>query len=698
MAFKVEGFIVSTGDSTVRQKKTFFWLLAAVLTAGIAIAYSNHFENGFHFDDSHVIEQNLNIRSLGNIPRFFTDATTFSALPANQSYRPFLATLFALAYHAGGGSPVWFHIFAFCLFVVLGTLLFFLFRKIFALADPDGDNDTVALLAAGFYTLHTANAETVNYVSAGSDLLSTLLMVAALFTYAARPAWRKFGLYLLPAALAVLTKEVSVVFPLFLLAYILLEQKLPLTDLFKADKKGELDRSILMVLPSVLVCGGLIGLSSRMLPGTYTPSTLSRVSYVLTQPFAIVHYFNSFFLPLNLSADADWTPITRVFDDRVMVGVVFIVVMAALAVWASRKDRTMPIAFGIIWFLIGVLPPSCGVVPLAEVINDHRMFLPFIGLTIAASWVITLAAQKREGIWRRSPALRAGFVVLIFALFCGHAYGTFQRNKVWKSEETLWYDVTLKSPNNARGLMNYGLALMSKGDVREALGCFERGLALSPDYVYLHINTAIAQNALRQVAAAEGHFRKALKCDPQYFGCYFYYARFLHEHNRSEEALPLLAKAVELSPGFSEARYLLMRMYAQQRDWRALEAAVDQTLKLSFEDPTARAYREVVLNSADPVRVQELVTKLDPTPDNYIWLSLAYYGNNQFDKCIEASRQALKMRPTSVQAYNNICIAYVRLGKRNSAIEACESALAIDPHFELARNNLGLARALNGEQ
>jgi protein O-mannosyl-transferase len=327
-----------------------------------------------------------------------------------------------------------------------------------------------------------------------------------------------------------------------------------------------------------------------------------------------------------------------------------------------------------------------------------RMFLPFIGLTIAASWGIALAAQRPEGILHRSPALRACFAVLILALFCGHAYGTFQRNKVWKNGETLWRDVTLKSPGNARGLMNYGLALMSKGDIREALGYFERGLALSPGYAYLHINMAIAQNALGQGAAAGEHFRKARKCDPRYFGCYFYYARFLQEHNRAREALPLLAEAVELSPGFSEARYLLMRIYAQQRDWKALGTAVEQTLKLSPEDSTARVYREVVLNSADPVRVQELAAKIDPTPDNYLWLSLAYYGNNQFDKCIEASRQALKLKPTCVQAYNNICTAYVRLGKRVPAIEACESALAIDPHFELAGNNLGLAQALNGEQ
>src|SRR2546428_2187289 len=46
-------------------------------------AYANHFHNSFHFDDSHVIENNLYIRNLRNIPLFFVDGRTFSSLPSN---------------------------------------------------------------------------------------------------------------------------------------------------------------------------------------------------------------------------------------------------------------------------------------------------------------------------------------------------------------------------------------------------------------------------------------------------------------------------------------------------------------------------------------------------------------------------------------------------------------------------------------
>jgi tetratricopeptide (TPR) repeat protein len=675
------------------KNKYLFYLLAVALVSGVSFAYSNHFQNGFHFDDSHSIQDNINLRSIRNIPGFFVDATTFSSLPANQCFRPVMSTLFAIAYRMGGGSPYWFQVLDFVEYMVLWALLFLLLRKIFADFDPPGGKDIVALLASGFYIIHTANAETINYVSAGSDLVSTLFMVASLLIYAALPAWRKFGFYLIPAVPAMLAKAVAAVFPLFLLAYIVvIEKKIPLTELFKSENRKESLRSFAAILPSALVCIGLLVLSSRMLPKTFTPSSLSRFEYLLAQPFAIVHYFNSFILPFNLSADTDWGPIGNIFDDRVLTGAAFIVLMAFAAFAASRNRRTMPITFGILWFFIGCVPTSSGVIPLAEVINDHRMFLPFIGLAIAASWGAALLIQRSRVFSSRNLLSKAGLVMLIAALFAAHAYGTYQRNKVWKDEESLWHDVILKSPGNARGLMNYGLTLMAGGNVQGAAGYFEKALLLSPDYAYLHINMAIAKDALGDTAAAENHFRKAIKCNPTYFGCYYYYARFLEKHGRQAEAAPLLVKAVELGPGFGESRYLLMRIYARQNAWESLARLAEDTLKQSPEDTTALSYSELALNHADALRAREISAMIDPSPENYVWLSLAYYQNDRFEKCVEAARHALRLKPNCVEAYNNICSAYIRLGDKAMAVQACESALKIDPGFNLARNNLRAAQ------
>src|SRR5256885_16122730 len=86
-------------------------------------AYSNHFQNSFHFDDAHAIVNNAAIQSLKNIPRFFTDARTFSSLPSNQSYRPLVSTLLAINYQLGGGNPFWFHLSIFALFLALIFLI-----------------------------------------------------------------------------------------------------------------------------------------------------------------------------------------------------------------------------------------------------------------------------------------------------------------------------------------------------------------------------------------------------------------------------------------------------------------------------------------------------------------------------------------------------------------------------------------------
>ncbi len=104
--------------------------------------------------------------------------------------------------------------------------------------------------------------------------------------------------------------------------------------------------------------------------------------------------------------------------------------------------------------------------PLAEVMNDHRTFLPYIGLVIGMAGAVSLLINR--AVKFAMPA-KIAVTCAVVLLLCANAYATFQRNKVWKTEETLWHDVVLKSPRNGRGLMNYGNTLLVKGDYAGAL-------------------------------------------------------------------------------------------------------------------------------------------------------------------------------------------------------------------------------------
>src|SRR6185312_1929999 len=95
-------------------------------------------------------------------------------------------------------------------------------------------------------------------------------------------------------------------------------------------------------------------------------------------------------------------------------------------------------------------------------------------------------------IFDRLPGINARLlwapVIILFAL-C--AYGTWKRNNIWHSEESLWLNVTVKSPKNGRGLMNYGNILVDEGKYAEAETYFDRAMQLIPGYSYLYVNIGL---------------------------------------------------------------------------------------------------------------------------------------------------------------------------------------------------------------
>jgi hypothetical protein len=183
-------------------------ILIGLVLLAVVLTYGNSLENGFHFDDFHTVVDNVAIRSLKNVPRFFTDTTTFSVLPANRTYRPVVSTMLAFDYAMGHGySLFWFHLSTLLLFCLLVWLLAGLYAEIFAKASqglkpellqfPSAVTKTPAylgLFAAAWYGLHPAMAETVNYVIQRGDLHSTLGCVGALNLFARYPdrrlTWR----------------------------------------------------------------------------------------------------------------------------------------------------------------------------------------------------------------------------------------------------------------------------------------------------------------------------------------------------------------------------------------------------------------------------------------------------------------------------------------------------------------------------
>ena len=641
--------------------------LAFLLFVMVCIAYANHFNNPFQYDDGHAIVNNYYLRDLKNIPLFFKDAVTSCTYAPNQIYRPLNTTLNAIDCAIGGkGMPVpfYYHCSIFITFLILGVFIYLFSIKIYNVAFQHRLNTYIALLTTAVFMLHTATSETINYIYERSDLASTLMVLVALCVFTYDKHLRKYQIYIIPMVLGLLIKEPAVMVAPFAFLYMFLfEENLGFNKLFSSTSL----KLLVKVAPAFVIAAVVFLFEQQMSPsrwaaGSYlaTSADAERIPYLLTQPMVMIHYFNNYIFPVNLSADSqDWEYITNPFDERVVFPVMFICFTLYLAYKASLQTKTRPIAFGILWFYLA-LAPNSSIIPFPEVIRDLRTFFAFIGLTIAVVWALFLLYTKYETIISKNAVLRGSLIALMSIFFIAHTYGVRQRVKVWSTEESLWKDVTEKSPNNGRALMFVGKDMMERGEYKGALDYLTRAEVKWPTNQYIQLNLGVLYNELKNTAKSDQAFKNALQFDPQNPDCFAFYGVTLISNGRIAEARDIVDRGLRFNPNHPD----LLKMKAQLSSMGNVKSKLE-TLEESV--------------------------KLHPTADDYINLSVEYYNNARYADCIHAAEEALKLHPDFDLAYSNICAANNALHDWDKAIAAGQKAVSLSPNTELYKNNLKIA-------
>ena len=633
------------------------FLFILMVTLGI---YSNHFHNPFFFDDSHTIVNNSAITSLENWTDFFSNPETFSSLPANRAYRPMVTFLNAVDYSLSGElNSTTFHTHIFFWYVVTVLLFLILMVHLSKKANLlfDFKAKVFIVLTSLFFATHTINAETINYICARSDSFSTLFVLVSLLLFINQKT-RKYHLYLISLLIGIWTKQTAVMFIPILFFYIILFEPKTHYKLVRSSISNWIISVIkIMWIPTIFGVALFLINQLYLTPSSTVSSNLSvtKFEYISTQLHVILHYLGNFILPTSLSADPDIEIITPWYDKRILLGLLLILTLIFTAFKCAKNEKTSPISFGIAWFFVALLPTS--LVPLFQIANDHRMFFPFMGMFIAvgfAGFYYYNLIQKH--IYKMS------FVIIVLLLISSYSFGTYERNKVWSSTESLWYDVTIKSPNNGRGLMNYGLSLMAKGDYDNAEDYFIQAHEKSPYWYTVKINLAILYGAKGNKKEAENYFNQAINLnssapDPEY-----YYARFLFKNKQYEKALRLVNKALLKSPNHLSSISLkeLIVPYTQSKN----------------------------------EQVEVLITQLlnDPQNENLILnLTEKLYLLQRYDEAISYCENAIDKDTKSKFIYNNLCACYNQKGEWLKAKSACEKALILDPDFQLAKNNLNWA-------
>jgi protein O-mannosyl-transferase len=620
------------------------------------LCYCNHFNNPFEFDDEHTISTNLYIRNLSNIPLFFKDATTTSSLPQNQAYRPGLTTLNAIDYAIGGEEqpkPFYFHVSIFISFILLGLCFLSFSRNILENYFDKNLAFVFSLLATLLLWIHTANSATINYIIQRADSFSTFMVMVAFWMYISFPQLKKYYLYLLPVTLGFFVKEPVVMFaPLLFIYKLLVEENQSLDNSLDKNKFIKVLKECMVPFVLVIV---LFLFSRFMTPKNWTSGTTDRWGYLFSQPYSMLHYFNNFILPANLVIDTDWKKVNSFTDDKVIIGLGFLIGLVFIIYKTSKNHK--PIAFGLSWFILALLPSS-SIFPLAEVVNDHRPFFAYVGLFIAFAYCIAMAHLK-------FTSQRVILFSLLGLLIFGHCIGTFLQNRIWQTTEGIWHEATIKAPANPRAWMNYGNALLGLAKFEEAERIYLHAAELAPAYSYVYVNLGIVSELLKKNVEAESFFKKSFALNKGNPDAYAFYSRFLMRAERIADATKVINDGLNLSPkhtGLNEAK-----------------------IELEALEKNPNAYKEIKIENANNK------TKEQATPDNYLNLSLEYYNSKKYEECIKACEEALKLNPNYALAYNNICSSYNELKQWKKAAEAANKGLTIDPNNQLLKSNLNVA-------
>ena len=669
-----------------------FILLGLLFVLTLFAAYSNHFQNGFHFDDNHTIEENKAIKEVDPLA-FFTDATTFSTLPSNRSYRPYTTLENAIDYKLGGGlDPFVFHIHIFVFFVLTCGVLCLFVKKLLDKLEFSRYNQFWGLLIAATFGLLCANAETVNYIIQRSEIVAGFYVLLGFVAFLSGGKWRKWHLYLIFPFIGFFSKEMALVFsPLLFLYLLIFEEEVDLLHFYRTRELKKCIRSFTKVLPSFVLTLAFLIFYFSMLPETFAPGGPDRYNYLITQPLVMCHYILTYFIPYNLSADTDWVAFESITDYRAILGIIGIGILIFFALKTSSKKETKLFSFGLLWFFISLLPSS-SVLPFAEVLNDHRSFIPYMGLTIAfvfgSKYVLETYYPKIVSSKKGQSILTLFIILFLFA----NAYGVHQRNKVWKDELSLWQDVTVKSPKNGRGHMNYGLALMAKGDYTNAEISFKKALEYVPNYSSIYTNMGILKNAIGDKESAEKYFQKSLSLSDANHRTKYFYGRYLFQNDKFKEAIDQFKEISLIVPNYLDTNDYIFKSYHKLKDWENMKSYSQEVLANWPNDDTSKKYLDIAMNKKSILTVLEEEVNTAPSPEKYLNLSLQYFNEGNFDDCIRVAGKAVKLNPEYADAYNNIGIGHYYLLNYDKAIEAYQKALELNPSFQLAKNNLKNAK------
>jgi len=494
------------------------------------ILYSHVLNSPFVFDDYRSIVENESIRSVTESLRNIS----------SNRYLPLLS--FALNYAVSGLKPFGYHFINNLIHIINALLVYYLIILTFKTPFYRSQNDTIdtsqffiAFSSAFVFIAHPIQTQAVNYVVQRSTLMATMFYLLSLVMYikvrldSGSQGARLFGskslvfyfVSLVSAILAMKSKEIAFTLPFMVVLCELcffgksLDLKSQTPNWKKFFYIFPLILTMLIIPLSLLdIKGQVVTIAQDIDIRSRETVDISRADYLVTQFRVMMTYLRLLIFPVNQNFDYDYPVYHSFLNPQVFLSFLVLLSMFGIGVYLLYTSRFKSpgvrnssaklrlIAFGIFWFFI-TLSVESSIIPIRDVIVEHRLYLPSIGLFIACASLIEYLLPYIK--------VKAALMVIILVLL---SIGTCYRNVIWKDPQTLWTDVIAKAPNNARAYNNLGVVFKKQGEFDKAIKQFEKSLKANRRYTDSYFNLGDVQYRLGNYENAVAYLKIALAGKP----------------------------------------------------------------------------------------------------------------------------------------------------------------------------------------
>ncbi|HLF18225.1 MAG TPA: glucosyltransferase domain-containing protein [Candidatus Omnitrophota bacterium] len=495
----------------IQKSYVHFILLSLLVLLGVLI-YSNSLHGPFQFDDKDYIIENASIRKAFDPKAILNSRWGGSRLIAFMT--------FGLNYHFHRLDTFGYHLVNLLIHLINTFLVWWFVRLTLETQPPlQKHHDLFSYLIALLFLTHPIQTQAVTYISQRFTSLAMMFYVLSMCLYiAARRGgvsppfvgrgYRAptYALSALCAVAAMLTKQTALTLPLNIILYEYLFLASPKEKGRAKALHTAIILSFLLIIPALYRFDILAVLNAQAQSASHYGDHLTSFTYFLTQPRVIIKYLQLLFVPLGQNLIHDVPTSQHFFEAQTLLSFAFLLMVIVLAVKLCR--RHVFFSYAIFWFFL-CLSAESSFITITHVMFEHRLYLPSVGFFMALTY----------GGWMLFKDNRK--VIIFFIIYAVIlSFLTYQRNKVWRTDISLWQDVTQKSPDLLIPHVKLGVALLNKRRPIAALKAFNEALRVDPTHPNVYYNRAITYNALGRRQEAANDMLKAvefgLKVPPGY--------------------------------------------------------------------------------------------------------------------------------------------------------------------------------------